>query len=161
MGNYVLGIVGASAVIGIMEAILPKNSKTRLYVKLITSLCLLCLVIRPVGTVLRDLPDLLLGKIEEMTIEGEQENQEYGAILDGQIEETVKEQLELAIREILREKFSVRSCDVGTVLQKRDGAWKVVRVAITLTGKDIFRNPYTIEEAVSQLLDCECTVATG
>ena len=161
MGTYIYGIVGAAAVIGIMESILPRGGKTGAYMKLITSLCLLCLVVKPVGAVLRDLPDLLAGKTEAFLSASEAEEEEYRAILDGQIEATVKEQLQAAVREELFEEFSVENCDVGVVLEKSEDGWRVVRVAVNLTGRDIFRDPYAIETHLGTLLDCDCTVTVG
>ena len=59
-----MGIVGAAAVIGMMEAILPQSGKTQNYMRLITALCLLCLVIRPLGEAMESLPDLF-GEVSE------------------------------------------------------------------------------------------------
>lgn len=161
MGTYIYGIVGAAAVIGIMESILPKGGKTGAYMKLITSLCLLCLVVKPAGAVLRDLPDLLAGKAEAFLSASEAEEEAYRTILDGQIEATVRAQLQAAILTELEQEFSVENCDVGVVLEKGEDGWQVVRVAVNLTGRDVFRDPYAIEAHVGSLLDCDCTVTVG
>ncbi len=160
MGQYVYGIIGAAAVIGVMESILPKGGKTKQYMKLITALCLLCLVIKPVGSFLDALPDLLAEGFEELS-EGTAARDEYEAILAGEIEEAVRDQLCGAITGELSTRFSVSNCEVGVALSREDGALTVRRVVITLMGKDIFKNPYEIEEYFGALLDCECIVAVG
>jgi hypothetical protein len=68
MGQYVMGIVGAAAVIGIMDAMIPQNGKTKGYMRLVAALCLLCLVVRPLGDVMESLPSLM-GSVGELVDE--------------------------------------------------------------------------------------------
>lgn len=161
MGQYIYGIIGAAAVIGILESILPKGGKTAQYMKLITALCLLCLVIKPIGAVLDGLPDRLFDSMEGIVGEGETARSEYEAILDGEITETVREQLCGAVEEQLATRFSVSNCEVGASLVRKDGALTVTRVVITLMGRDIFKDPYAIETYFGDLLNCECVVVIG
>ena len=58
----------------------------------------------------------------------------------------------------LRSSFGLSDFSVGVVL---DGEGKPQRVAVTLFGKDIFKNPYAIEERISKAFSCECTVTVG
>lgn len=160
MGQYIFGIIGAAAVIGVMESVLPKGGKTKQYMKLITSLCLLCLVIKPVGAFLDALPGHLskgLGSLSESTAV----RSEYEAILEGEITDTVRKQLCDAIESELADRFSVSNCEVGAALVRRDGVLTVTRVVITLMGKDIFKDPYAIEAYFGELLNCECIVTVG
>lgn len=160
MGQYVYGIIGAAAVIGVMESILPKGGKTKQYMKLITALCLLCLVIKPVGAFLDALPDLLEEGFADLS-DTTAARGEYEAILEGEIADAVRGQLCDAVASELSTRFSVSNCEVGAALERTDGALTVRRVVITLMGKDIFKNPYEIEEYFGALLDCECIVTVG
>ena len=160
MGQYVYGIIGAAAVIGILESILPKGGRTRQYIRMITALCLLCIVIKPVGSFLETLPSLLQDGMESLG-EGLAARDEYEAILEGQIEGVVRDELCAAICDELSDHFSIRNCEVGASLVRTDGALSVGRVVITLLGKDIFKNPYEIEKYFGDLLDCECIVTVG
>ena len=160
MGQYVYGIIGAAAVIGVMESILPKSGRTRQYVRLITALCLLCLVVKPIGSFLESLPALLEDGMAGIT-EGVGVRDEYETILSGQIEAVVRDELCAAVREELSARFSIESCEAGATLTRTDGVLSVSRVVITLFGKDVFKNPYAIEEYFSDLLGCECIVTVG
>ena len=55
----------------------------------------------------------------------------------------------------------MENCDVGIALVSLEGVLSVERIVITLTGTDIFKNPHTIEEYFSELLDCECLAVIG
>ena len=160
MGQYVYGIIGAAAVIGVMEGILPKGGRTRQYIRVITALCLLCIVIKPVGSFLEVLSSLLQDGMESLD-EGLAVRDEYEAILEGQIESVVRDELRAAICDEMSERFSIGNCEVGASLVRKDGVLSVDRVVITLFGKDVFKNPYEIEEYFSDLLDCECIVTVG
>lgn len=160
MGQYVYGIIGAAAVIGVMESILPKSGRTRQYMRLITALCLLCLIVKPIGTFLDTLPSLLSDEMEGIA-EGGGSRDGYESILDGQIEAVVRDELCAAVKEELSEHFSVGNCEVGATLVSTDGTPTLCRVVITLFGKDVFKNPYAIEEYFSDLLGCECIVTVG
>ena len=58
-------------------------------------------------------------------------------------------------------RFSVNDCEVGVALAREGEELHLARVIITLSGKDVFKNPYTIEEHFATLLGCECVVVVG
>ena len=161
MGEYILGIIGAAAVIGIMESILPQNGKTKQYMRLITGLCLLCLVIKPLGTVLDALPTLFSEATENLAETENAARTEYEQILDGEITDTVRDTLRDAIMSELSTRFGVKNCEVGLSLICVEGELRVERAVITLMRTDIFKDPYAIENYFSDLLECQCVVVVG
>ena len=162
MHQYIMGLVGAAAIIGIAENLLPSGAKSTPYIKLIAGLCLLCLAIGPVSMALDSLPELVTGRVEELAEGGEDVARgEYESILNGQLEAAVREQLCTAIERQLVEKFRVTSCEVGVELRADTEGMEPVRVMITLMGRDIFRDPYVIEAYIGDLLECECVVVIG
>jgi len=162
LNQYIIGLLGAAAVIGIMENLLPPGAKTAAYIKLIAALCLLCLAIRPVASALDSLPKIVTGRVEELAEGGEAAaEEEYKNILKGQLESVVREQLADAVKRQLAEKFRVTSCEVGVSLRESEAGMEPVRLMITLMGKDIFKDPYAIEAYFGDLLACECTVVVG
>lgn len=161
MGEYVFGIIGAAAVIGIMENLVPQNGKTKNYMRLVTALCLLCLVIKPLSAVAQTLPALFSDAVEELAEEEDVTRSEYEAILEGEIADTVRAELRGAITEALEMRFGVTDCEVGVSLVRTDGELRAERAVITLMGKDIFKDPYAIEDYFGGLLGCECVVVVG
>ena len=160
MGRYVMGIIGASAVIGIMDAMVPQNGKTKSYMRLIMALCLLCLVVRPLGNAMASIP-AIFGSMIEVQENEDAVQQEYEDILEGNIQETVRQQLCEVVKSQLKTRFSVENCEVGVSFFRENGELRVARVIITLMGKDIFKNPYVIEDYLVDLLNCECDVVVG
>lgn len=160
MNGYVYGIIGTAAVIGALESLLPKTGKTRPYVRLVAALCLLCVIVRPVGGFLSTLSDRLEDgfSVSEGTSE---ERTRYEEILTGQVESVVREELQEAVAEALAERFSIQSCEVGVALARREEGLAVTRVVVTLTGRDVFKDPYAVEAYVSELLGCECITVIG
>ena len=156
-----MGIIGAAAVIGIMEGILPQNGKTKQYMRLITGLCLLCLVIKPLGSVLEALPTLFAQATEDLAESENAARAEYERILDGEIADTVRDTLRDALKSELVTRFGVKNCEVGLSLARVQGELRVSRAVITLMGADIFKDPYVIENYFSDLLECQCIVVVG
>ena len=161
MEGYILGLVGAAAVVGIVESLVPPNAKTKRYVQLVTALCMVCLIVKPLASVASVLPDFFTEAIGEVTGDEQAARGEYEAILEGEITETVRNELVAAIGARLTERFRVTRCEVGVSLERVDGELRVGQVVVTLMGKDIFKDPYAIEDYLSDLLGCECIVVVG
>ena len=158
MGEYILGVVGAAFCVGILEELLPSEFGSRVYLRLLTGLCLLAIMLAPIGKSLAGLSELW-GELS--LIEEEQEN-EYERILRENLGEAVKEKLCEAVKCDLADRFGVKNkrTEIGIKLDG-DGALSVSRLIITLKGSDILKNPYEIEEYFGELLSCECIVRAG
>ena len=155
-----LGIIGAAAVIGIVETIAPHNGKTAGYMRLIAALCLLCVVIKPLGSAVTQIPELF-EKMTDAAYEGSEERREYEDILTGEVEQIVRESVVGALKEQLRLQFGVENCEIGVSLAREGQGFRVEKAVVTLMGKDIFRDPYAIEAYVGDLLGCECATVIG
>ncbi len=152
MREYMMKVIGMAILVGLAEQFLPPNTKLRSYVRLFGSLCLLFILIAPLGRMVGTLPEWF----EELEMETS-ETGEYEKILEGSIKDTVRDELSAALIKKLGVSEETRigvSFEDGTPL-------KVKKVIITVTGKDIFKNPYEMEETVTKLLGCECVVVVG
>ena len=158
MGEYILSVVGAAFCVGLLEELLPSEFGTKAYLRLLTGLCLLAIMLAPVGRSLADLSDLF----GELSFLEEEEENEYERILRENLGETVRGELCEAVRRDLREKFGVKNerTEIGVQLSEGE-TLSVARVVITLKGSDILKNPYEIEEYFGELLSCECRVRAG
>ena len=162
MGQYMMGLLGVPAVMGVMENILPSGAKSAAYLKFMSCLCLLCLALRPLSAVLEDLPALVSGRVEQLADQGEEKMRfQYESILAGQLESVVRQELVEAIGQKLEAMFSVGTYEVGVDLLWADTGWTLRQVVITLMGKDILKNPHAIEAYFYEWLDCECIVVIG
>lgn len=155
MGEYILSVVGAAFCVGLLEELLPSEFGTKVYLRLLTGLCLLAILIAPVGKCLSGVAELF-GELS--FLEEEQEN-EYEKILRENLGEAVKEELVAAVKRDLAARFGVKNekTEVGIQLGGEEGL-SVTRLVITLRGGDILKDPYEIEEYFGGLLNCECRV---
>lgn len=158
MGSYLVGVIGVALCVGILEEILPGGSGNRAYLRLLTGLCILAVMVAPLGALLGSLPGLL----EDISISEAEGEGEYDKILQGTVQEVVREQLREAILGSLSSEFSVdcNNAEVGILFGNGEDM-SLSRVVITLRGKDILKDPYEIEEYFGTLLGCECRVLAG
>ncbi len=151
MREYIMKVIGMAILVGLSEQFLPPNTKMRSYVRLFGSLCLLLLLIAPIGKI-TDLPNLFEGFEVEIS-----ESSEYEKILEGSIKDTVRKEMSAAL---IKELGVGEETRIG--ISFADGTpLRVKKVLITVTGRDIFKNPYEMEETVTRLLGCECVVVVG
>jgi hypothetical protein len=148
MRAYVYGVVCAAIAVGIAEILIPERASTRPYLKLLFGIALLFAVIKPIG----ELAELMPAVGEEIFEPIKEDS--YAQLSDKHLSSAYAE----GISADLRSSFGLSDFSVGVVL---DGEGKPQRVAVTLFGKDIFKNPYAIEERISKAFSCECTVTVG
>ena len=149
MSQYVYGIICASVAVGIAETLIPENAKTRAYLRLIFGLAVLLVIIKPIGGLAARLPQFSEEFFGDSSV-----GDEYAEIANGQLGEAY----EKGISEALEESFGLSEFEVGVLMG--DGR-KPKRVTVTLLGKEIFRNPYVIEEYISKAFECDCVVIIG
>lgn len=161
MRQYIMNVVGVAILSGLADQILPEKGKLRAHVRLLCGLCLLLVMVAPLGKVLSSLPSLFEDGMAAIENAGDVTG-EYDNILEGTVKEAVRMELAEALAQKLQKEFGVNADTVEIGVSFEDGELlRLKKVVVTLTGKDIFRNPYTIEEALSSLLGCECVVVIG
>lgn len=149
MSGFIYGVICASMAIGIAELLVPETAKTRPYLKLIFGLAMLVVIIKPLGALVMELPEL-----GEAIFETETEDDRYAEIADEQLSAAYAE----GITAELKKSFSLTDFEVGVAMGD-DRTPK--RITVTLMGSDIFRNPHKIEEHLSAAFGCECVVIIG
>ena len=149
MSGYIYGVICASLAIGVAEILVPENAKSRPYLKLLFGLALMLVIVKPLGGLISSLPEL-----SNELFESELDADEYAEIADEQLSEAYGK----GIAANLEESFGLSDFEVG-VLVGEDR--RPARVTVTLMGKEIFRNPYKIEEHVSRAFGRPCVVVVG
>ena len=160
MLNYILSVVGVALCVGILEELLPSSYGSKAYVRLLTGLCLLAVLIAPVGKWLGAIPDAL-SELEKWDA-GEEGGGKYEEILKDTMSDTVRESLRAVVLEDLSGRFGVNASktDVGISFESGEPI-RIKRMVITLRGVDILKNPHEIESYFEGLLSCECSVVSG
>ena len=150
MRGYIVGIVSAALAIGVAECLIPDGAKTKIYLKLLFSLVLLLVVVKPLGNFISEAPDF----IDRLLYPNESEEEHYLEIAEGEMLEVYREKL----YEGLVEKFNLTDFSLGIKM----GEDRLIEtVTVTLMGKDIFKNPILIENYVKEGTGADCIVIVG
>lgn len=149
-------------IVGVIGAVVPDGSGDGLkkYVSFIGALCVLCVLISPLGGVVDFVGRLgdggFDGFFDSLSDKGKYE-QRYSDYLMSLGRDNISE----GVRSLLSEKFGIPSdeCRVSVKTREHDGTLAVESVTVILSGRSLFCDPYEIEEYISGLLNCKCTVA--
>lgn len=161
MNNYLLTIILVSICIGILDIIAPNNEGISKYTKTIGLLIILCVLIAPINDAVKTIDDGFLNKIkDEILLDTESMDKEYENILNNYLNEHSIMELQNQIKEILNNNFDIPSdeCEIKVITQHSEDALHLNEIKIILSGKSIFKNPYSIEEHFHKLFKCNCTV---
>ena len=160
MRQYIMNVIGVAILAGLADQLISEKGRLREHVRLLLGLCLILVMLAPLGSALSSLPTQLengMAALEDASGGGE-----YDKILEGTLKEAVRQELVAALTEELEQEFGVNADTVRIGISFEEGEpIRLRRVLVTLTGRDVFRDPYTIEKSVSALLGCECVVVVG
>lgn len=160
MKSYLLTIITVSICIGIYNVISPQFRGFEKYSKMIGMLIVLCIIISPVKNFLSFFDDEALEDMKDEIINRDDEENEYDKIFNDYLASYSIEELKSTIEERLFDNYQIPSdeCEITISTEHLDGELTLSHIQILLSGKSIFKNPYTIEDYFSKLLGCTCSV---
>ena len=163
MNAYLIRILTMSLLCGLIELLAPTGEREGLRrgVRLVTGLCLLCLMITPLWEV-RDL--IFSFDLGTRAREAEQDSQEeYARLMEQKLTVVTREQLQSELYAMLEEQFDIarEDCALTVEWEEESDTPSVRQVWISLHGKAVLRDPRAIEAEVTAALDCPCTVSIG
>lgn len=164
MKDYIITLISVSIVCGIVHILTPAGvgDGIRKHVKLISSLCVLCIMIAPIGGFIQSLENSefnILGEYgESNTLEDR-----YDKIYNDMISVYSAEQISKKCEEILRERFSLKEDDVKVMIyfSEEENEPVISKSAVILYTGAIGKDPREISECVSELIKCECEIIYG
>ena len=160
MGDYLMSVIGAALISGVITAALPDNGgggAVKKYVGFIASLCVLCITIAPATNALDTLSEFFDGGLDGWIEKSEADyKNDYYAYLKSYGKENAEE----GIRELICSEFSIdrEECHISAEVSEENGELRLDRIRVMLSGSAVFKNPYRIEEYLSDLFGCECSV---
>ena len=161
MKNYLIIIITVSICIGIYNVISPKFNGFEKYSKMIGIIVVLLVIISPVKDFLSMFDEDSLENIKDSLIEeGNNNGNKYDEIFHDYLSLFSVDELKVEIKNILKDNFEIpnNECDVSISTEYINGQLSLSHIQILLSGKSIFKNPYTIEEYFINLLGCTCSV---
>ncbi len=161
MKSYLTRVVIVSVIMGVFEIIAPKHQGLEKYTKAIGLLCILCISIAPMKDMIENINDGIFDDIKDGILDAtDKENDDYNSILNEYLNEFSSGEFKNEVKSILKKEFDIpeQECEVDITVFSEEGQLKVKSMQILLSGRSIFKNPYTVEEYFNKLLGCECRV---
>jgi hypothetical protein len=167
MTEYVFSIVLFSIASGIVLILVPEGTRQGLkkHLKLITSLCLICILISPMAKLMETISSFDGGDINGIfgtDTEGElydKYNEIYQNYLDGGYGENIGE----AVKEALYKRFGIAKENARVLTEfsdkNGDGVREPRKITIVLSGSAIVKEPDSIKKFVSEVFECDTAVA--
>lgn len=163
MQGYLIQILTVSLLCGLIETLAPAGEREglRRAVRLVTALCLLCLMVAPLREARERLRSFDLGGWAREMEEGGSE--ELERLMEEKLSAVTREQLESELYRLLDGQFGIsrQDCSLTVGLEEEDGVLTVREVWIALRGRAVLRDPRAIEAAVEEAWQCGCTVSIG
>lgn len=161
MKTYFLSLIGASLCVALISILAPNGTLGK-YVRLLTSLFLICVIISPLDGAIDGMRELINGTLtfpdSNQQIE-EEAREEWQSMLDS----SSKTYFLQSLRQLLEAEFSISpgEIDCSALWEEKNGAVKPRRIHILLSGSAIWKDPKAIEHFIGDLLGCECIIAVA
>ena len=157
--TYLLSIFATALFITVVDILAPSGSGLSKYLKLTSSLVLVCILIAPTVSWAQRLKEIANGDWS-FSIEGEIEDS-YSSELQNALDNASFAYFEGMLKQTLCQEFTIAEDDLRLRVDW-DGSGENVRpkkVTVILSGKAIWKDPAKIEGYVTSLLDCDCVSA--
>ena len=151
-----------AAVGGIVLIVSPEGIRSGIkkHMRLICSLCMLCIMISPIGEILSGINDI--GNKVNFG-DGEQLHGIYESIYESRNEEGYNDSIGKAVKAELSEKMSILDKECRVMVEfsdaDQDGFREPRKITVILSGSSVFKNPRQVEDYVSEKFGCECVCA--
>ena len=163
MRGYLYTVVCMAALSGVVLLVAPDGVKSGLkkHIRLICSICMLCIMISPISRVVDGIKN-----IGDMIIEPDKEDglhSAYESMYEEKNEENFSEVLEDAVKEELKNALSISANECRTIIEfsdvDDDGFREPVKITVVLSGTAIFKNPRNVESIIFGKFGCDCVCA--
>jgi hypothetical protein len=159
MKEYIITLISVSIFCGLIEMMSLSEGGLKKHIRLIASLCVLCVAVAPMGDLINVIKNY---DVEEKTdiFEGEDAENKYYDIYVSNLGEHTAESIEENTKRLLGDEFDMEhdAFDVIVLLDLSDEKFAVEKVSVVLYPKAIFKDPHKISEYISNLLKCECEI---
>ncbi|MBR2621305.1 MAG: stage III sporulation protein AF [Clostridia bacterium] len=163
MREYIIGLFALALCCAIVELLTPEGEGGGIarHIKLMTGLCLLCVLVTPLVSLVRmgaDLPARLEEALSDWPAIKEQADQEFTDRWQEEYEQMDATLASQTIAHMLQERFSVASGDVSVEVRLDENQSHIAQIRIALSGRAIWLNTHEIERFIVETFDCECII---
>ena len=154
MKEFWMTLIGTSLLAGAVGILVPKAHKK--YLRLLTGLCLLCVMAEPMMTLAQDgLPFLENGEnVQEEVLSN------YDEIYNQTLLHADASYLSSFIKTHICQEISAKDDDVSVTVsfEEQEGKSVLKRTTVLLRGSAVVQDPYGIVEAVENLTGAPCSI---
>ncbi|MBO5416456.1 MAG: stage III sporulation protein AF [Clostridia bacterium] len=161
MKEYIITLVGTALFCGFITILSPDGEGEGLkkHIKLIASLCVLCVLIAPLTAFAEGLEDYEGESLSDI-FEREEYINKYEEICNESISSYTSEEIARRCEEIICEELDMKrdSFEVAVESGYNGEEITVLSATVTLYPEAITQNPHEISELLENLLDCKCEI---
>lgn len=160
MKEYFFSLLTASVLVTVLGMLLPNGALTK-HMRFFCSLFLICTILI--------LPQLLSERVTEwrengfsLSFDREEAKYDYERQLDEALRQTSEDYFRTALIQLLEQEFSIAAGNVDCRIQwqtTEDRDLSPKHITVLLSGSAVWKDSGRIQEYVSGLLSCECSVA--
>ena len=159
MQSYFLALISTAFLAALVGLLAPGGGLAK-YIKLLTSLLLLCVLLSPIQDAIPALQAFLNGEWELPELDLPNEDS-YKEELNQALEGASTLYFTQMLTQTLQAEFAIDAedlrCDVRWSTENE--ALRPTRVTVILSGRAIWKDPEAIERFVKELLECDCVCA--
>jgi len=161
MNKYLISIIIVSIAIGLCNIISPKHKGIEKHIKLVGMLIILSVAISPIVKALDDADFNFLESIKEKISAGTENQDDYNQILKEYLTSFSLAEAKEYIKSDLIEEYDIPEgeCEIIIEIDQSENETKIKRISVLLSGYSVFKNPYEIEQYLSQNYECDAQVA--
>ena len=162
MKDYLFSLLGASLCIALISLLSPNGSSAK-YVRLLSALFLICVLISPMHGLIDGIRDLANGELR-LPEWGDTDSSDAEQELQSTLDNASKSYFLQSLTQMLEREFSISPGEL-----RCSAVWTAVagdqikpsRIHVLLSGSAIWKDPKKIELFINELLGCECIVAVS
>ena len=163
MREYIIGLLALAVCCAVVELLSPEGEGGGIarHIKLMTGLCLLCVLATPIVSLLRagaDLPARLEAALSDWLAIREEADRDFSDLFREEWEQLDLSLASQTVVGMLREKFDIADGDVSVEVLLDEEQTRISCVRVALSGRAIWQNTHEIEAFIGETLGCECII---
>ena len=159
MKTYLITVAAGALTVTLINLLTPQGEGGGIakFVRLLTSLFLVCLVASPLSGASQALEQLFRFDL----FFSEEKQEEYDSQFQELMDSASQEYVEQMLTKQLEEHFSIPAGEIDVILEWKAENGKPSKATAVLKGSAIWKNPREIQALVEELLGCPCDTAIG
>ncbi len=159
MKHYLITVAAGALLATLVNLLAPQGEKGGIarFVRLFTSLFLICLLASPLSGAAQALEKLF--QFDFTFTEDKQE--EYDSQLQELLDSASKDYVTQMLKKQLEERFLISPGQVEVILEWKEEGSRPTKATVILKEAAIWKNPRELQAFVEELLGCPCDTAIG